>query len=66
MRVELRAGFTDEVCSWAAVRDAAVELNWACVNTFTFPVKVGGWTTVGRLDRIRVRVGFPGMGVGSS
>lgn len=56
----MQSGFSEDVSMWLAVGAAATQLNMACVNTFSFPVKVGGWTSVGREDRITVTVHFSG------
>ena len=63
MRVEMvrRSLSRDEedTSTWLAIGAAATQLNMACVNSFSFPIKIGGWTTVGRNDRIRVDLEFP-------
>ena len=60
VEVRMQTGFRDDTSTWLEVGSAATQLNMACVNTFTFPVKIGGWTTAGRLERITVMLHFSG------
>ncbi|CAF9918649.1 MAG: hypothetical protein ALECFALPRED_000775 [Alectoria fallacina] len=60
VEVRIQTGFDGDTSTWLEVGAAATQLNMACVNKFTFPVKIGGWTTAGRADRITVLLRFPG------
>lgn len=60
-RAEVKMGRLDEDSgTWFAIGMAATQLNMACVNAFTFPVKIGGWTTAGRGKRINVTLAYSG------
>lgn len=54
------AGADDDVSTWLAVGAAATQLNIACVHGFAFPLKLGGWTAVGRDGRIGVALRYSG------
>ena len=56
----MQSGFEVETSTWLEIGSAATQLNMACVDTFTFPVKIGGWTTAGSLDGIMVTLRFSG------
>lgn len=58
--VRIQTGFDGDTSTWLEVGAAATQLNMACVNKFTFPAKIGGWTTAGRADRITVLLRFSG------
>lgn len=58
--VKMQSGFSDDTSTWLGVGAAASQLNMACVSSFGFPVKIGGWTTAGRLERINILLHFSG------
>ena len=56
----MQAGFSEDGGTWLAVGAAATQLNMACVNALALPLKVGGWTSVGREERVTVTLLFSG------
>ncbi len=60
MLVEIQSGFDEDTSTWNQVGIAATQLNMACVNSFTFPVKVGGWTSAGSAERVIIKLYFSG------
>lgn len=56
----MQSGFNSDTSTWLEIGAAATQLNMACVNTFSLPVKIGGWTTAGSLHRITVILHFSG------
>ncbi|KAM0801923.1 hypothetical protein BDR22DRAFT_145536 [Usnea florida] len=61
VKVNIQPGLTGGVTStWVAIGMAATQLNMACVNSFTFPIKIGGWTTTGARDGIVVTLRYAG------
>lgn len=61
VEVKIQSGFRDDTSTWLGVGAAATQLNMACVDTFSFPVKIGGWTTTGSVERITVILHYAGM-----
>lgn len=58
VEVKIQSGFSEDTCTWLGVGAAATQLNMACVNVFSFPVKIGGWTTAGNVERITIILHF--------
>lgn len=54
VNVDLWGGVTRETSTWLGIGAAATQLNMACVSRSSLPVRVGGWTTAGSDERIRV------------
>ncbi len=60
MLVKIQSGFSEDTSTWNLVGIAATQLNMACVNSFTFPVKVGGWTTAGSAETVIIKLYYSG------
>jgi len=60
-RVELMAGGATQSGSWLGVRTAAERVNLSCIGGFAWPVYVGGWTTMGKQERIVVMLSYSKM-----
>lgn len=56
----MQSGFSEDTSTWLGVGAAVTQLNMACVNALSFPVKIGGWTTAGAAERITVTLHFSG------
>lgn len=63
VEVRIQSGFSKETSTWLAIGAAASQLNMACVSSFGFPVRVGGWTEAGSGERITVLLHYSGGGV---
>ena len=53
--VEFCQGYSTLTGTWVAVQVAATRLNMICVG----PKAIGGWTTIGRKDEVRIVLDYP-------
>ena len=64
--MDLLRGHTEEAGDWDVVKQAAMELVWACVKPKMHSLNKGGYTTTGPRDAVFIKLQKPARKIGLS